>query len=663
MSTTPISLTRAIIEALGELFAELGGYRSTRLRFQHPAGATSLGVESSYGMSGTGKILIEGEDNVVRTYSSIDTNPGLQRILGISPPLNISHRENSEVVDITRNWSALDQLRRALLVDYAVGKDLDRLGRGHGVNRPRGFSDTVYRGLIKAKAYMAKTPIYAIEQVLEAIYGAGSGCGADPWTIYESLVEKPGEVFISIPGALGTSEEGRTLMNSRETVTSATALTATATSSPARVRSLTLAVVDDADPLTARPSLSTPAWTYVPEGVGAEALYFNIVGGRLVHGLPAPGINCGRYQLDLPEIGPDHCRIGASWQIGAHPTINAAPWKLGFEDGEREVYLMWNDADLWLGHSDGTTVAGPYAMASLASLTTWHNFILERKGAEVTVWRNGARLATVAASLFNTSSNRNYSFGYFATGLAQDWDCTWADLHWYSKDQFNYWNLYGVDGALALGSDLLSSAAAPFIVTDPGRMVWIPSSNNENYGPWRVLAAPAANQLQLDGVTRQGAYTSALTPNRVYSVYPWFRPQDVGKTLVFPSGALAGSYLVTAAVSAYECVVGAAFAQSLTGIPWKYSPAFVNEVGIAYELLDAGDVSGANLTLRGALPAANTDVEVNYMQQESAQIVRYEIQESGTRRPFFLGGINHRIRKEVDDVTAAGVIPRYNRTW
>jgi hypothetical protein len=133
----------------------------------------NLAVESTLGFPASGVVVVEGivysyVSKTLSTFQGVkhDDGTGLEidGVKQIHPPL-------TQVVDFSRSQNALDTYRRSFLVDFASGRDLDIVGKNVGVERPSEIlSDDVYRALIKALAYSPAGTVYAIEQVLDALF-------------------------------------------------------------------------------------------------------------------------------------------------------------------------------------------------------------------------------------------------------------------------------------------------------------------------------------------------------------------------------------------------------------------------------------------------------------------------------------------------------------
>lgn len=637
----------------------LRGFVKTRLRSAAIIGDVVLLVESALDFPASGVVLLEDEESPL-AYTGRDLTVGAQRLTGVDP-LTAAHPAHAEVVDWTRNTSQLDLLRRATLVDYAEGKDLDRIGRNHGLWRLRGLSDGIYREVIKAIAYTYRGTIYAIEMLLDALYPAGG------WDIYESRIEHPAEIFITIPGEIGTDPLGRTFMNAQDDVTSGGAAAVTVTDTPTTVESVKQLPVTQLLEMGILPSAEATPWAYQAESAGAEGAYFSIVGDELQHVHPA-GTDSGRYERQVAELGTEFNWIEIAWQLSASVAIGGYPWKIYVQDGEYEYALIWNGTHVALAQADETLVSAAVAVSGLTA--GYHTFKVLRDGDTVRGYVDGINVVSEPAASFGASGNKYFCWGYTDNGNANDWTCLWDECLVYTKYNKNYWNLSRTDGQLTLGSDDLLSAANLFLGGDVGNLVWLPATNDENYGLWDIIVFVGIGQVTLDGhLWRSAGYADSLTPDRYYTYEDRFVSQDAAKSLVIPTSAEGNddTYPILAVISKREVQLdvsghpGGLVTESNLG--FKFAPDFVNEVGIEWQLIDAGSFAGVNLTLREALPAANVDVRVEYTTALSAVLLRDETVVRGDSYPFYIQGIDERLQELISSITAAGVIPRYFKEY
>lgn len=607
-----------------------------------------------------GEVLVEDEPEPIQ-FAGLDYSQGLQRVTGCDPMVQ-SHIAHDEVVDWSRNWSQSDALRRATLVEYAEGDDLDRIGRNHGLHRLRGLSDATYRNVIKSIAYTWRGTVYAIELLLDALYPSGG------WEIYESLVENPGEIFITIPGEIGSSALGRTYMNAREDVTATSKYAVAVSDTPTTVESVKVLPVEQTLLMGALPSADSPAWTFVPESSGSEGTYFSIVAPYLKHTHPS-GLNGGRYARQILELSPDHdWRLEAAWYGETITTTARFPWNLIVKDGEKEYCLMWSDAEIALGQASGTKVS---AVVSATFGAAWRQVKLMRDGDNIVGLVDGIPLVTAARSGFAADTGQIASFGYVNRGVSNNWTCRWDEVRLYVKDNRNYWNLAREDGSLSVGSDVLTSAAALFnVFTDIGKLIWLEATNGENHGLWQVDATPGSTQLTLDGyLWKASGYCDGLFPDRYFTYEDKFIALDAPKDLVISDSGEGNNdtYPVLEVVGPRELKLditghGADLATE-SNLSHKFDPGFVTESSIPWTLVDAARFSGTSLILREALPSGAADVRVDYTTVLSAVLKRDETHARNDAYPFYIQGVDERLQALISSITAAGVIPRFSRGY
>jgi hypothetical protein len=161
-------------------------------------------VETTLDWDASGRFFLDG---VLYSYASktLTTLEGLQHFDGITfvdgalgkkvtGGGRTDHVPLAVVADFSRTYSAVDLARRAFLVDFATGTDLDVIGANLGVPRPPQLSDDeTYRNLIKATAYTPRGTIYALELALTALLGPGN------FEIFEDLtlgsINHPARVY------------------------------------------------------------------------------------------------------------------------------------------------------------------------------------------------------------------------------------------------------------------------------------------------------------------------------------------------------------------------------------------------------------------------------------------------------------------------------------
>lgn len=105
--------------------------------------------------------------------------------------------------------SMIQQVRQSMLVSGAAGAQLDAVGNNRNVPRPENTTDDeLYRGVIKALAWLPKSVLLSYYALLSAVFGSQEAARARvgrAWKVYEV---NPNEVIIELPSALiaGTLE-------------------------------------------------------------------------------------------------------------------------------------------------------------------------------------------------------------------------------------------------------------------------------------------------------------------------------------------------------------------------------------------------------------------------------------------------------------------------
>lgn len=610
--------------------------------------------------------------------------------------LTTTQRELAEVVDGSRSWSALDKLWRSLCIDLAVEEEIDRIARRFGLVRPRSLvDDEIWRRVVIVRAYLAASPVYSLELMLNALFPEG-GWSVEEDLSQESLTARPrhaNEVFIQVPDlAPGDDFEGRTFLDGPETVDSTSTTTVTVGETPTTVHTVHLAPVELTLDMDVLPSAESTPWTYQAESSGAEGTFFSVqatgeswtpTGGIVTQNVlqqvaDNPGTNSGRYYRTISEIDtakPTEISLEASFILASESSVGGKPWQLVIDDGEYEYALLWDDTDLALGQSDGTE-HNTVALAPDFSGGDWSRFRIRRSGETVYAYQNGVEVMSEAIGSFSGSSAaKQLSFGYYDNGSSQNWTAKWDDVRAYARTGKNYWNLYREDGALATSSDVLTSAAGLFVSGDTGKRVFLDAINNENWGLWNATYT-AATQLTLSAIEHTAearVYTDTSDGDKqiVELDDPDFNRRDIGKDVIVSGSTLGNDRTVTITAIQDEKHAevsnpGADFVDE-DGLNWEFDVAFVTETSIPWELVDAASNTGAALTLRDALPASPVSLEVGYTTVLSAQVLQDSfVSNLGTAPdlyyPFYLLDVDEGYQQLIDMVTAAGVIPRYGVT-
>jgi hypothetical protein len=606
--------------------------------------------------------------------------------------LTTLQRELAEVVEASGSYSGIDLLRRSLLIDHAVEEEIDRIARRFGLIRPRSLTnDEIWRKVVMVRAYLAASPVYSIELMLDALYPEGGWAVTEDLSL-ESLDGRPrhaNEVFITTPDLEpGDENEGRTFLTGPEDQTSTTTTSVTVDETPITVISVKLAPIELHVDMDVLPSADSPAWTYQAETTGTEGTFFTVSGigeswtpeggvvnaNVLQHVADNPGTNSGRYYLTIPELDADkpvRFAIEAAFKPVTATTVGGMPWMIVIEDGEIEYALMWNTGGLALGQSNGTQhVAGGTPTMAVGE---WHTVRLERRGDYIYTYRDNAPLfPPEPISTFSAGTSKEISFGYWDNASSQNWTVQWDHPRVWVRSGRDHWNLYREDGALATASDVLSSASNLFASGDTGKHVFLRATNNVNWGLWEATFG-SGTTLTLSGISRPAGarvYTGDGSEQFVEITDPLFNVKDIGKDIIISGSGLGNNRTVTVLGMFHERLVevsnpGADFVEE-DELDWELDTNFVLETSIPWELVAAGSSAAKVLTLRDALPATTQPVQVEYTKVLSAELLRNEFIEN-TRvnpelyYPFYLLDVDEGVRTMIDMVTAAGVIPSFSQ--
>ena len=209
-----MTLLRGTLDAIIGEDEAIGGKPFTRLLAPLSATETTTATVESVLRFGEWKdgannalLLINGELIYAGNRTPVGTFSMLTRGFGGTEPA--VHPEGSLVYDASFNASALDHLRRGFLVEFAVGEDLDVIGRNLGLNKCVGLTEDQWREVIQALAYLPKGPLQAFREALNILWGPTNYAllesPASPWKVRVDIVVPP-----------GTNLRGRFLLNSNE---------------------------------------------------------------------------------------------------------------------------------------------------------------------------------------------------------------------------------------------------------------------------------------------------------------------------------------------------------------------------------------------------------------------------------------------------------------
>lgn len=213
------ALTSAVGDTLWEV---VSGRVMTRVNASEPVGSTVIVVEGTDRFPAAGNFTLNG---VVYAYTgktatlftgvaerlSPTTVSGTTGLVAAASPQDV-------IVDESMSETQLDKLRRSFLILYAEDEDLDTLGENYGVPRPRGIDDDTYRSVLRVLIATEAGTMYALEKLLDALYGGGN------YTLYEDMARFPRKVFLDLP-ADAVSATGRSFVAGGYDTTRATTTT------------------------------------------------------------------------------------------------------------------------------------------------------------------------------------------------------------------------------------------------------------------------------------------------------------------------------------------------------------------------------------------------------------------------------------------------------
>jgi hypothetical protein len=195
-----------IFSGIADTIYEMSGQLLTRTDGLVAAGSAALPVESVDRFPAAGRLAVA---DAIVFYTGTALGP--PRFTGITdedgnPGLPVDVNPRSVVTDISRLNTQMDDLRASFIVETAEDRELDIIGRNYGLPRPRGLPDSQWRLLLQQLIYIEAQTLYALEQVLDILWGPGG------YTLYEDLQSYPHTVFVGLPQGGSTTFRGRAFL-------------------------------------------------------------------------------------------------------------------------------------------------------------------------------------------------------------------------------------------------------------------------------------------------------------------------------------------------------------------------------------------------------------------------------------------------------------------
>ena len=709
-------LIEALTGAIGEACTEMAGLVSTRLLTPILEGATTFVVETTEGWPAVGRCAVEG---VPYTYTgkTATSFTGIQHIRAGESTAGAAmiHHVEAEVTDISRERSFMEQLRRAMLINYADGEDLNVIGRNFGLIRHPVFTeDDVYREVIRGVAYNPKGSMLGLELALTGMAGAGN------FEVYEDLIRYPCQVFVRLTGDALThsAQKGSGKAWLTELYWDAlrgTAETLDLSATPLFVYGVQLKPLQEVfDFRTVRPS--DVVYPYYPGITPASAFTY---AGALSEGTSV-AVENGQTKLTAGSAGTVYYRMldtqGArltaesDWVVALLLSI---PTAATLKAGELEqASLAVSDGAFRISAGLGSDLAfGLFATSGggflgttvTLSRNTYYTAELKKTGAWVELYLNGQSISRVAYSAFSGAPNTDHRVELGIRGAPNSGMALWVkQLRASIQTPTDYWSDRGVDGEVLTANPVqldIGGTTHTFLATDVGKPLRTYGSaaanaqGGSNNGRWRIATYVSPTEVTLRGIERADAQTSSGAPTQI--TIPWtdgrgsfVYPDDLGKSIVI-SGSHSGkdgTYLITQLFNpdtgadyatetfsgtkrARTCQVSAATFTTEVGLTWELLPNFVDESGLPFEQSGAGSFSGTVLTLREPLWANDLVMEILAIDEHAAQMLTAQscitrVNSEGppptySYYPWFIVDPLGMLRPFVDQLTVAGVVPEY----
>ncbi len=637
---------------------------------------TTFPVETTHEWPSAGKIAL---DSVVYAYTgkTATTFTGVTHVLAGTTVIGSAraHRDETTVTDISKSWSALDLLRRAVLVNYAEEENLDAVGSNLGVDRVRLFtSDDQYRAAIKALAYNPRGTMYGLELALDALVGAGN------YEIYEDLINFPNIVFIILTaGYTGAASAGSTYLTGPEwdDLAGAPPDTLALSATPLGVEGVVLFAMDELfDFRSLIPSAVT--YDYYP-GVGAPANAFTYAGGEVEGAaVSATGTEtkmwstaAGTVYYRMTDVQGARLTEASFVEVNFLMYIPAAANKKAGEYAQASIAIYDGNYRISFGVDD-TDEAGLYKTMVGGFLGTTFIFaddtfydVTVRKydNRYVELLVNGKFITRVDYESFNqVTANHYVEFGIRGVPNInmRMWTKQIGIAHRTPTDYWNARGLVGTVGLAATGNATrfdANTGGAIFIAGDVDKRVQLsgsaitnPTGGNNN-GIWKIgslVGGPPSDIVELIGDDKTGADILDFTnhPKRITisdDDEAFTFPDDLGKQITL-SGSTLGNNLTRTIEKLFEpgtsrnlltyydtgdqvtlktnvCAVSVNLAATESNLDYHLVPVFANEAAaLDWELSDAGSIAVATLTLRQGLWVNGLIMEIRISNVLTGQI-------------------------------------------
>ena len=715
-------LLEALIEVIGEQDTEIGGHRITRLTAVANQGDTSASVEVTEGWPESGKIGIDGvkytyEGKTFTSFTGLKHVATGVEVVGCA----IQHRIESPVVDTSRGWSAIEQLRKALIVEYANGDNLNVIGRNLGVNRlPLFRTDDQFREVIKVMAYNPKGTVFGLDLALSGIVGAGN------FKIIEDMLKYPNTVFIRLLGSVVTEDisAGKSFLQSLvyddlggahdelELPTGSVPITIQGVVFPGLDKLFNLRAQLPSDILyDYYPGAPSPGSAFTYTGSEPEGVVMSNPGDEYLQFLTSISGGSALYEM----TGPKGARIVPETKAAVTMLVR---FPIGHEltlGDPKQFHIHVHDGQKVIGIGTVTTIS-PTPIVGLykpgdtsfqgATVTLFqdrfYELILWKRGEDwVELYVDGQLISRVAYSVFNANSDHKVEFGVEPISGTRKIHVKHIGMDFHTpKDYWSDENTGGEGFDSPNETKFDSGITNYFQVPDIGKRldIWGSSAVNpfggNNNGSWlidSIVPGTTSDAVLLAGETHTGAEVESANPTRITvdAQDAFTFPDDLGKKITLSGSALGndGTYVITKLLKegTFEdlaadfdtelsqkttvCECAAAALTSETSLEWNLTPNMVAETSLNWRLSDAGVLSGLALTLRDSLWVNGLIMGIRFTDVLSSQVlentsvVNTLIQDDPTVLyefyPFYVNDPMGLIQAYLTTITAAGVIPEF----